>query len=79
MEYFIPEQQLFVLNGIYTAALSVNPSPGELTVCEGTEMVLTCEVTYHGYKAPVLEWYNHDGGLLPSNASVDVADDKRMM
>ena len=42
-------------------------------MCEGTEVVLTCEVTYHGYKAPVLEWYNQEG-VLPSRIS-RIADD----
>ena len=48
-------------------------------MCEGTEVVLTCEVTYHGYKAPVLEWFNHEGALLPSNLSVADVDGKMMM
>ena len=58
----------------------MNPSPGELTVCEGTEVVLTCEVTYHGYKAPVLEWYmyNQEGAQLPSNIPVDTEDGKSL-
>ena len=60
----------YILCNWFIAALSVRPNTGELTVCEGTEVVLTCEVTYHGYKAPVLEWYNHEGVLLPSNVSV---------
>ena len=69
----------FVLYHICTAALTVSPNPGELTVCEGTEVVLTCEVTYHGYKAPVLEWYSHQGGLLPCNISVDTADGRHLV
>ena len=63
-------------NFYYSAVLSVSPNPGELTVCEGTEVVMTCEVTYHGYKAPVLEWYNQEGVLLQSTRHKSYAANK---
>ena len=53
---------------ILVADLTPSPSPGDRTVVENTEMTLSCEVSYYGYKAPVLEWYNNQGILLPSTA-----------
>ena len=64
---------------ILAASLTVSPKPGELSVWEGTEVVLTCEVTYHGYKAPVLEWYNHAGIMLPSNIHDDTGNETKVM
>jgi len=59
--------------------MSRDPLPGQRTVVENTEIVLSCEVTYHGYKAPSLEWYNEAGVLLPTTTTPDENNPQRHM
>ena len=58
--------------------MSRSPAPGTGTV-ENAEVTLLCQVHYHGYKAPVLEWFNNAGVMIPSTEIVDPEDTSKVL
>lgn len=62
---------------VTVSGMSVSPTPGTREVVENTEITLSCDVTFHGYKAPTMEWYNAAGTLLPTTTTPDANNQQR--
>ena len=68
---------VFVFICMLTATTACSNSAGSNEVLEGQVVEMACDITYYGYKRPVMEWYSPSGSMQ-SELHIDEENPERI-